>query len=1722
MRVSLPEENGRVFICAGPNLAAPGTDVTVFDDATGLTVATIATDRGGVAHSDACDAQYPGRCDASGPGAFCAVLNADLGDRIQVVVEDVLGNSVTIDAGNMRDERTGATAIGSEGGMVRAADDPRYTAEVPPGAFDASHIITIVPVRDEDFPVQLGADSGLHRLGALYLDLGSDDIQAAEEIDLTIPAPDGLAPDAQILVGYVVDFRGFPEPTMVDDGSVAVGPDGEVTLSTNSPPFTGACKSGYYDFATPDHSVGYVEGVADQEHSTIEVMPSGLVYVFPAVAPGLHKIVMPVPADQPFAVSLRNLDGEVLDSIDVIGPPIGEFTRLPRNLTDDDSPAEITGISIPPGDTDVQTDANLSITFSRPIDTQSDGTMPPGAIEVRQNDAVVDGVWTVVNQDFREVGFFPKRPFLPGANVTVDVLRVFDDRQQPFPAYSSTFTTFGPRLVASVPMAANDIDVLQRVGVDGIRQYAVVAQDADPVRDSDTGLATIDLTNPHSPRVIGEVATPGIDRAVKVAAQDPPLVLSVDAAGSPQRFGTLRAFDFSDPSAPAEVGRRVLNLSPQAIQEQLYLDNVPNEGGVPISLALLGSDAAFVADPPILGIEGMTVSRMIPPQNEIESLFEGEYRVVATLRQFVLAAGRSQRGNELVVLDPTLRLLGRYPLGASAAPLELITAPSYPVDLDGDGNLGAAEGADGDSTSAADETMDLVILSCDTAKICVLQLSAGGALRLLSSMNVTSGLGNPRGGQVDPQHRLLYLAAGTGGLVALDLNDPRAATSTGGASAWSVPLAGQSKRVKLMTDGSGVEYALVAGDRAVDVVQLTPADAGLAIYDTNNVAVIPERFEESDGTFLLVNNDNDDASTDDDGVPILDKDDVGHVDGENDLRRLDVRVPMTDGVLTLDMPAGATHARVWLGPERDGPLSLPQQYDLGAGERPPGTVWIEGISPSDADRDVKITFHWEPPPGSGLEAFDDVVAATVIELDFIPGRIGTSEPAGDFLGDRKTTFLTGWAEEMEDLLQGLTRLENLAGARFGGVRIRGVEFGSVAQVTARLVDESRPSSPRVEDETAPGDLHIEPAGNNRTLLSYEDVMVYSGDVTVDGAAVEPSAVRADLGQKALPLHGEQRSLADTSVMEALVIQSAIGRHPPLIGGAAGPATLEVIDAQAFAAPISDGERGDALYSEYLAFDAASAPHRVGMNGAQADRWSRLVLRLTLPSLDPHTAFDFHLSAENQSSLGSHHIGDEMFPFGMLSRTGFEGFDADESAPVTVTPDGPALDLTNVEVNRSHGRRAVVATLTPPDAFPFEVTADGAGLSELLHLTIVPSQEPTPWATQDLLLVRPPVVLVHGLTGNRYAFKDAFAKLFWKRFIVAFADYTGDSVSGFDRIFSAVPREIEAELRRMREGLHSDTTRTGEEGTLVPGLRKKKIAATAVDVVAHSMGGLAVRWFVTEDLAQRPRQPRFIHHPASRALPNPGINGIGWPPIETGRLEAQRFRREANFMRGNIRKIVTTGSPQLGSPLGNVFTHDVCHDDRSCYTGLTLVKLISILGSLTGNVPSEAKNAPDFGTAIYDLAQGSVANKLIQDVPSAPVPLHAIAGIKPDATTTFDLLDRYAVKFLVDPTLLLAPDRQALQEQLDMTPDPTSYCPSFGPSTSDLVVPVESALYGTTHNAVVPGVNHLEINSTPPVAQMIAGDLLVDTDTSTGGVNDFENGFPAGQPWPLECPPGGGG
>ena len=133
-------------------------------------------------------------------------------------------------------------------------------------------------------------------------------------------------------------------------------------------------------------------------------------------------------------------------------------------------------------------------------------------------------------------------------------------------------------------------------------------------------------------------------------------------------------------------------------------------------------------------------------------------------------------------------------------------------------------------------------------------------------------------------------------------------------------------------------------------------------------------------------------------------------------------------------------------------------------------------------------------------------------------------------------------------------------------------------------------------------------------------------------------------------------------------------------------------------------------------------------------------------------------------------------------------------------------------------------------------------------------------SRELGLVRPPVVLVHGLWSNPDgAFPDngAGVRSFLKGagFKIGVADYSGSNADHFTD-----------NVGKVREAIRS----------VKQDYRDKKIAITQVDVVAHSMGGLLTRLFVQGE-----------------------------------------FRGSSTFGKGSVRRLITLGTPHYGSSLANL-------------------------------------------------------------------------------------------------------------------------------------------------------------------------------------------------------------
>ncbi|HEX2642867.1 MAG TPA: choice-of-anchor L domain-containing protein [Thermoanaerobaculia bacterium] len=125
---------------------------------------------------------------------------------------------------------------------------------------------------------------------------------------------------------------------------------------------------------------------------------------------------------------------------------------------------------------------------------------------------------------------------------------------------------------------------------------------------------------------------------------------------------------------------------------------------------------------------------------------------------------------------------------------------------------------------------------------------------------------------------------------------------------------------------------------------------------------------------------------------------------------------------------------------------------------------------------------------------------------------------------------------------------------------------------------------------------------------------------------------------------------------------------------------------------------------------------------------------------------------------------------------------------------------------------------------------------------------------EIQIVRPPVVLVHGLWSNAATWQFPLAGD--PRFEIYPANYKDTAAARFAANGSVVPLAIRDVLKLMRQ---------------------REYASTQVDVVGHSMGGLLSRIWTT----------------------------------------AGGYRRNDNYNAGDIHKLITVDSPHSGSPLANL-------------------------------------------------------------------------------------------------------------------------------------------------------------------------------------------------------------
>jgi pimeloyl-ACP methyl ester carboxylesterase len=201
------------------------------------------------------------------------------------------------------------------------------------------------------------------------------------------------------------------------------------------------------------------------------------------------------------------------------------------------------------------------------------------------------------------------------------------------------------------------------------------------------------------------------------------------------------------------------------------------------------------------------------------------------------------------------------------------------------------------------------------------------------------------------------------------------------------------------------------------------------------------------------------------------------------------------------------------------------------------------------------------------------------------------------------------------------------------------------------------------------------------------------------------------------------------------------------------------------------------------------------------------------------------------------------------------------------------------LNISNGKSVVAVVYTPPDSFNQDKVSN-----RTINVNVSDSDKPSRTLLEiPIHIYRPPIVLIHGLwmnPNNTWVTTKFANKLADNGFHYAFADYeehNSETFDPFNKVFGNYG------INSIRNTVHG----------ILEEYNYSLIAASQVDIIAHSMGGLMARGFVQQ----------------------------------------ADYKRKENYMKGSIHRLITIGTPHFGGPLSK-FLYD-CGDYWYCVDGINL-------------------------------------------------------------------------------------------------------------------------------------------------------------------------------------------
>lgn len=590
LRVSLPDAEGTVVVCGGPLLSFPGRLVVATNrdpEASGeIYTACAAGD-----DVEACGGLVPGtdctpqECNTTAEGSFCVRVDATLGDRIEVIVQDALGRDVTIDAGHMSDPLTGQTAIGPAGGVVEfpspAGYPEGYRAFFPPGALDEVRLVRLRPVllppegeiahtpsavaagvldlADATYDPYFDPDLAVHAelIGAVAVEfepsLGAGERTAAP-FDVAVPYPDPVgAPDAfRYMATQFVNFRDREELTMIDQAhyELEARPGGTTQdlVVTDPSVFPGLSIGGSFGIFRFKDCVGFITGwVSTSDHFNTDqggFVGGGLLGPLLPMPVGNGERVRyaaPVACNEPLEALLYDSTGVVVDRLPCDTCELGAdgVADLPGALSNVERfPALDAEATMPNGAAAVPPWQRLEFRFDESLADDLDGKVElracgpsrgPGSDPREQecDTAPLIPGHPELTTDGRVLVFIPDVRLPYGLRYRLWAHDITDRNGQPLAPLYHYFSTELPRVAGHIPGEFTAVAALTAVpGLDAQRRFIVATEGNATQHEAVGGVQLYEVTAPATMVApLADYPTVGVDRAVTVVQDAPPIQL---------------------------------------------------------------------------------------------------------------------------------------------------------------------------------------------------------------------------------------------------------------------------------------------------------------------------------------------------------------------------------------------------------------------------------------------------------------------------------------------------------------------------------------------------------------------------------------------------------------------------------------------------------------------------------------------------------------------------------------------------------------------------------------------------------------------------------------------------------------------------------------------------------------------------------------------------------------------------------------------------------------------------------------------------------------------------------------------------------------------------------------------------------------------------------------------------------------------------------------------